>query len=481
MKSSNQSTFLLLIIAIAIISFIPYIKLDGFSYYDSKRVLQLTFLSIVAVSSLIYSLNFNLKEQRDYLKLSKSIFLLLSLFLIGGLISVYLSESYQHALLEYSMHIVLIFSIAFFSTKYRRRHWQLGGALFGSALLFSSIYVAIFLGNMFLSFFDPLIPEWPGRFSIVEISSGEKLKVNFPFKEVLYFENKRFFNHIQTWSLPLLLGILVYTKQIKSAKLYEYGSLLLITLWWMLIFASGARGTTVALISSSFIIFLFLKANHKDFFQSNLLTALFGGGLYILFFKILKSADKVPLARTRIGVRFDYWETSLEGWLAEPFFGMGPMHFAKVDSVYWSAHPHNYFVQILTEWGLISFLALTLLLVVWATRSVKLFNAIDLSKRSKILYYAVIWSAAAGLIHSLVSGVMHTPISQLFLIFILAWLLSFLRRKTEFKSYFEIPKHYVGIGLIVIIILVLIMGFELPFYDEPASRVYPRFWNRGNF
>ncbi len=96
------------------------------------------------------------------------------------------------------------------------------------------------------------------------------------------YANIRFFNHYQTWTLPLLGGILLSIP--KDWNIARGGVLGLIALWWALIFASNVRGTIVAMGVAAVGVGLLFRRHAKPWLLVQAAGLLAGIGLYYLLF-----------------------------------------------------------------------------------------------------------------------------------------------------------------------------------------------------
>src|SRR5699024_5743082 len=63
------------------------------------------------------------------------------------------------------------------------------------------------------------------------------------------------------------------------------------------------------------------------------------------------------IARESSSGRFDLWKNAFQSWLQHPILGSGFYQLSDYSNS--SAHPHNLFIQVLTETGLIGFGFLT--------------------------------------------------------------------------------------------------------------------------
>ena len=464
--------------------FAPYLRLPGLRFHDSQRIWQLLVISTVSLC-LIYQWYWQKKETR---KIALSIpsntlgpYLLGGLFL-SGLISVFLAEYVAYALLEFSFIFLLVLLIIALSSVDQKNLQRLGRYIFITAVLYSSFYTIIFIGNYITSFLNPMVLLWPNKITY-SISFGD---VTVTGKDILYFSNKRFFNHTQTWTFPILIcAVLFYKKRIDRWFRVEVVLLFILTsIWWLLVFASGGRGTLIAVIASSILVLLLFKNKAVSYVKTCFSTLFTGLAGYLFFYIYLPGGREAEVLRFTDNNRFDLWQNALGLWLENPIFGIGPMHYAVREGLPEEAHPHNFFVQFLTEWGILSFMLLACLLFIFARSTFKLQSMRKFQQSNFIVVIAMYASIGAALIHSLVSGVMHTPMSQMWLVPITAWILAW-NHKNDMKYY---NKHLIATLLLLLNVTILVL--TIPIIDDLSagyfeyiekfreSKLCPRFWDQ---
>jgi hypothetical protein len=119
-----------------------------------------------------------------------------------------------------------------------------GKVIFLTAVIYTGLYIIIFFGNYIISFIDPMVLLWPNKYDFSIIYDG----VEYHGKEILYFVNIRFFNHTQTWTLPVLIGLLTFLQKKNWDKSIRAILFFLISFWWMLLIASTGRGAMFGII-----------------------------------------------------------------------------------------------------------------------------------------------------------------------------------------------------------------------------------------
>jgi hypothetical protein len=480
-----------LILIIVFLVLAPYLLIPDITLYDSKRVLQLVligFLSLIALAT-----TFKLRGSKHYnnyywptnsfklISVNTAIYVLV----ISGLLSVIFSIAKSYAFLEYTFYFLLLALVLFLLPGSKRQHYNLGSALVISAVLYAGIYIIIFTGNYISSFLDPMIILWPEKYNFSLVIDGEELRG----KEVLYFVHRRFFNHTQTWTLPILLGVLSFYQLKNNKQVISYSLFSLITFWWMLVIASGGRGTFVSVVFSLVLLFFFWRKEVFPILKNTFSTLLSGGLLYLVLYKLIPgTATASPILRTTDSGRFEMWARAIEMWIQHPIFGAGPLHYARIIDEPYASHPHNFYLQFLSEWGIISFLTLALLIAVLIVSVFNNFHNAKRNNQNKFFYIGVSWALLSALTHSFFSGVMHTPMSQIWLVLVLAWLIGFNRNQhsVNIRLPFYRSKNLL---LIILTLIVLLMSvgdilslteyYSIYMAQYPGESFYPRFWNEG--
>lgn len=184
-------------------------------------------------------------------------------------------------------------------------------------------------------------------------------------------------------------------------------------------------------------------------------------------------SQELGIARESSSGRIELWIDGLTCWLQHPIMGCGFYQLKQYPSPY--AHPHNIFIQVLTETGLIglSFLLFTVF------RIVK-----HISWNFKKNFF-VIAALLAVVIDTSLSGIHVYPVTQMALL----WLFVFLLKNPAFEhaKYFnqEPPSVSHSQQLFSLLIYILIaawfvyLGIQAFGFPEDMSMTPPRFWVYG--
>ena len=310
------------------------------------------------------------------------------------------------------------------------------------------------------------------------------------------FANIRHFNQYQTWTLPLLAGVvLMLPHQWRWARGAAFG---LAALWWMLVFASQVRGTVVALGVAALGVGLLFRSRAYNWLKIQGAAVLGGGVLY--FFAFYLMGETAPQVVQRLGEagqssRVDFWATCLELVAAHPWLGAGPMHFSwPLFNFVPGAHPHNALLQWMAEWGVLSAGLVTGLAVWggwrWVQRERQ--RATDDTERSNALRVSLVAALLAGAAHALVSGVIVMPVSQVLLVLVGGWAWGRYQRSTPpGDSFLSVSAWGRGLLCALLIGAMAVVGGSLQdladrderqsAYLEATDRTtyYPRYWQQG--
>lgn len=377
--------------------------------YDEKRIFQA--LLLVSTSLLFVGFIFKYKVAgvgNTIVLLSAGLLFLLCLSSIRAPLP-------QWAFLQAGWYVLLVQFTFIGAYLYRQNKQRYIKWVIGALFLLAGIYVAHVLANTFSGFLQEGWPAWPNTANLSIMVDGEQI---IP-QGFLGFSNKRFLNHLQTWSLPLLvLGVLYYKDKLIPGL--RYIMLGIISGWWMLVFASDARGTVVASAVSLIVIGYLYRGKAKEFIVTTLGVAAIGLAAYYLLFLLPGQGAQEIAIRTDSSGRIAAWIYTLKLIAAHPFFGLGPMHYSHISVGVNQAHPHNFMLQTIAEWGIPA----VILLAVLSFKGYFKFIKIKINHSIKKYFpvqVALVASLTAGIAHSMVSGIFNTPLSQLMACIILGW------------------------------------------------------------
>lgn len=277
---------------------------------------------------------------------------------------------------------------------------------------------------------------------------------------VILWSNPRYLGQAATWTLPVLLGLAVARRGPP-----RYALLLMSIGWVALAVFSGARGTWIAVPIGLGIGTVVAGSHRRDWLRLASLAILLGTPLGLAL--NLPSGTGRPLERLiQDSGRLELLARTFELWTERPWFGVGPGGLSVFGEP--PAHPHNAPLQILAEWGVLAFVAVLLLLGVlaWNTWRRRSEWGEQLKDPFQIGLFA---SVMAGAAHSLVSGILVTPASQLLLVLVVGGFAASVWPKGS-------RGHRTPWAVVAVVAVVgLGLGTTLTLPTEPF-RTVPRFW-----
>lgn len=304
--------------------------------------------------------------------------------------------------------------------------------------------------------------------------------------------NPRFPAHLQMLTLPLIPVAFALCKSKQRRVLVSS----IAVLWWMCFVGSGSRtgwlAVSVALFAASAC-----GVEGRKLARRSVFWAVIGAVVYYLAFFVAPALGGFPTQPEtgRLsefgsgGTRKLLWVGAFQKALEHPVFGVGPMHFAYVYNGI-AAHPHNFWMQIASEWGV----AVTLLVVaatIWLLRrgyvNAQRSHAAeesDLGLAAAVFAALVAWTIGIQL-----DGLMVVPLSQLASLIVLALAVALLRPAVP------VAEHWAGPWIVSTLILSAIATLSLLLFvpfgeaslrerewrtEQPAGALLlPRFWQQG--
>jgi putative inorganic carbon (HCO3(-)) transporter len=409
----------------------------------------------------------------------------LGVFLALGAVSALSALSLRHAIYEWSMLLLLTLTAALLAAQLAR---------LGSAGLRTVIRCVAVVGLLY-------------SLRILLVYAASLGSGVLPDVQLLAagFSNYRFFNHVQTALLPLV--ILLYLQAPKGST-WRWASFSLAVFWWAFLFLTEARASILGLGAGCVIALAVCRATARSFLKAMLFTALAGALVYVLVFMLLPmlfglepySAATNVLHRTAADPtsrRNLLWQLSFQLISAHPWLGVGPHHFAHEGAALsWGAHPHNYVLQIGAEWGLPALLCMLGAIgigMLGLIRSGKRLAPDDVSSQQT---FAVMLAAGAAILtDGLFSGVIVMPQSQMAIVLYLGCAAGWVRSlDTSAAPQAGTSLRWLSAGLAVIALCGLAYAVAPSVLDHathapltPAELAvnpnfhWPRIWEAGYF
>ncbi|RDH89951.1 MAG: hypothetical protein DIZ77_14770 [endosymbiont of Seepiophila jonesi] len=366
--------------------------LSGYNLYDTKRILEIALLLGICLILL-----FSHKQRQFWLtlfsQLTRQTKLLITGIIIFGVISSIVAPIPQDAFLSLS-HVVLLFFFTLFIAV-QRQH-------FGDS--YDKILVLIIVLAVII---------YEGEFIKAMISYAVQERI-FYFHPI--FENSRFLCQFQTWTLPLItLPILLARESTPTRrKLIFLSTLLIAGTWWAIAIANGSKGSLLGQLIGWMGIAIIFRGRSREWLLVQFYALLASIFIFIVFFAPELRYDNFSAFSQSLVSRMALWEQAVQLIKDNPLLGAGPLHYAYFRNPY-AAHPHNSMLQIASEWGIPVLLMVSLLAITNFTSWVKRIteNPVHLSLTASLL---------AAAFHSLISGVLTMPISQIMMCLVIGWM-----------------------------------------------------------
>lgn len=482
-SSNSDSVTMLVVVSLGLYLVITstYEPIDSLSLYDAKRVLQVALFTVLLLLAVIYK---PLREASiaQLASTRKAIAYAFLLFFAIGIASSLRLTHPSYAVLDVSMLFVILVMV-FVSAGSRDLNQR--------AYDRWAIALIAFMGMAV------------GVQELMGYLMGWVTGSEFNYQLVLmHFANPRHYNHLQTWSIPLLVLLPLIFPERKWLGPVSIG---LLGLQWFLVFSTGARGSFVSLLTAMILMALLLPKLRRHWMKPQVLGFLVGAVIYasVLHINNMTSPKGGDFYQQSVGRTMMHtsgrslmWQYSIQDAINHPLLGSGPTRYAcdaTFTGMFIPGSPHSFPFRIMGEWG---FIALGLILLIVLMISIKLMVALrsghtkygqqqpasvepDLVKLS-LLSMSIL---AAG-IHASVSSVLDKPASQVEMIIIFAWALSLYNiRRTRNRS--RVARAVLVLALAMSVLQIVFVSSEIPklgqrtAVQENHEMFFPRFWWKG--
>lgn len=474
-----------MVVAGAVVSPLLIVSLvPGASFHDNQRIIE-TFIAAVgaayaAVRCCQPVSNGTISQSRIYH--------VLAIFFLLGLGSSIAAYSSRFAFFEWA-NFLLLFSISsLISAEIVSRD---------DRFLDKILYLCV-LGCAFYIFIEVVI------YAAILNVGGQPLDSEFFFG----FSNYRFFNHVQTVTLPLL-GLFVVRTDGKKKRIFGWA---VISAWWALLFLSAGRGTFIGLLAGICVAWFYLRQQVLPWGWTMLWSALIGLAAYFLFYVLVPLALGLQPFGFLFSVfgrtienpgssRWPLWVRAWEIMVAHPWLGAGPLHFAHFGrDVQLGAHPHNWILQIACEWGIPALLCLLTAIAFGFKRLLTIRQYLDpMDIKNHLTLAAWLTIGVAILVDGLVSGLIVMPTSQLWIALYIGcawgWVASITRMQPDARL-LRLPMTIrICVAIVMLAAIYLLANGlspeirNLPLYEEQSLQkelysdpiLRPRIWLGGYF
>lgn len=463
-----------------------FLMLTNSGYHDDQRALEVLCLTL---GSLLLILNLWC-DKSAWIRTGKSVAGLIAIFFIFGFFSSVKAYSPRHALYEWSSFGLLLLLAGLIANEVARNPEQ----------QLDRVLLVLGLGCALYIFKVALVYVWV-------LQSGTQPHAS---EFIIGFNSYRFFNHIQTISLPLL-GLLTLrsAQRDPAAKNQDRYWWLLLSLWWMLLFVSAGRGTLVGIVAGMTMAIFWCRQQALPWCRVMLLSAIAGLAAYAVFFLLVPLLMGLQPFGLLNGIversienpnssRGALWQRAIEIMISHPLLGAGPLHFAHYGrDINNGAHPHSWPLQIAAEWGVPALLCLSAVIFIAFRKllsSARMIALDDLQNQAVLTTWLA--TGIAILTDGLVSGLIVMPSSQLWIVIYIGcawgWTSSFFKGGSVEKSIVSIKIKIVLSFLILIMLFFLGKGLWPEVMDlqgrqnreselHPGMNLAPRIWGSGYF
>ena len=321
----------------------------------------------------------------------------------------------------------------------------------------------------------------------------------FSYQQMLIrFAHPRFYNQLQSWTLPLLAAIPFVFGSVSHRRGL---AVVCIGLQWLILIASGGRGAFLAITISLVAIAFLVRKSRQGWFRLHVIGFILGAACYgavVLAHSALAPAGgefvQQSVARPLMHStgRTHLWSLALKDAKSHPWLGAGPARFNCEGSARLPAHPHNFPLRLAAEWGIpaaILILAVCLWICLKLLRwlwSAQLAPTGPGRKQPEALDSLLVAAILAAALHACVSGVLMMPASQVAAVLVCGWLLG--RQPSAGDARAQRRAAGLMACLVVALIAVALNVFNMNEIRHMEARVgalaaagpaQPRYWQYG--
>lgn len=364
--------------------------------YDAARVAQLMLASACALSLVWRSLDGTLNGELKRLHRG-----FLAAVFVLGLIAVFLAPRPDMAFREAALWLALT-CIAWAVAAQKVSVLERMRAVIAASLLYGAVIVVV-------------------------VAAAVVTKVPLEAADlVIGYDNHRFWNHVQTVSLPLLAAA---SGGPSLGRRWQQFARVALVISLAMLFATAGRATLLAIIVGLSVSWFLVPKEAATVSRALGSAALVAGVLVAGLAAVSPSRpDGLPTHEpsalngsrlTSDSARYYLWGIALRNIEQSPWHGIGPMHFAHRFNDK-AAHPHNLYLQIAAEWGIPMLVLLSagafviLLALLRRTKEER-----DPHRRFEGATLFMTWIAVA--VDACFSGSLVAPVSQVWIAFLAGW------------------------------------------------------------
>lgn len=326
---------------------------SSYTTYDLQRILELGLLTFLSIHLFIdtefrcHTFHF-LENLCSYQKL------LIALFFGLGILSAIHAMEPRYGLMQvttFFMLMLFLFSIAGWYSLQKEFFLK----SFEFFLFFTfTVSAIVSIGTLTYLLNNSLPASTPDRTILTILASPG-------------YMNLRFFDDVQAFLIPILIGLFFYVpQQWKKALVF-----LLISFSITRGILGGSRLYLYEAIAIFVILPLLFRKKTVTYLILLISSIVAGFVLYILFYKwgFMSHSETAAISflngkgLSSLDNRGLLWQIAGNLIRLHPFVGVGPLHYGlyaySIEN--YAAHPHNSFLALSSEWGIPAFLALVIL------------------------------------------------------------------------------------------------------------------------
>jgi O-antigen ligase len=381
--------------------------------YNTQRMLQVSLLCAVGMAiavwfslrawSLWRNVNIATKSTNFLdISLSKAQLVLVAVGLLG-LATAAIAPHPTEAMMEWSLWVLLagVAMIVANATAHTEWHERVLAALVLCILLSLILYFFLFCINFLAS-----------------LTTLDRIATNILW--TFAFENQRFASAYQLLSLLLLFWVSTTDRLI--LRRFRLPSYVLAGFCIMLCAVSQGRANLVFLLCATASIWLYSRTLWRQWLFFLVISCVIAAALGYLFFYLPEHFGwrvEITDARTTVKavVTSAYRDVLLQHALVafwdSPILGIGPMQFADYIRVNVGSHPHNIYLQVLAEWGGITFVLIFGMVLVALRSLIALVRRLSQENHADARFAATLLATYAGIAGiSLFDGLWVYPVTQ---------------------------------------------------------------------
>lgn len=374
--------------------------------YDNARLLQLGVLALVVLSLLLPAVRG--ATAGAWLAVGNLPRVLIAVMIFGGALSALFSGAPQLGALEIALvaQLVLLFLVVSAAVRVLKEKAE------------SVLAVAIASGAALVG-----VKFWVTQISF--LIEGKQFQWISPF---LDFANVRFFSQYQAYALLLIPLAAALPGMSRTWRIVVY---VIAANFWALQWMAASRAVWIGAVVAGTVILVFMREGRLAWMGRQAALVVSGALIYLLFSHALSSTPGVvPVPGVNSAAEFGSQSdtdrlvmasTSLKMLGEHPLLGIGPGQWGLHQAQVKNAHPHNSFLQLLSEYGLFAgtaAIALVVLLLLFAVGTLRAGAPGAASPVTASLCAALLM----GSVDSLFSGNLIMPHSQILLCVVAGWL-----------------------------------------------------------